>query len=264
MCGLPEQFKEKLPIGDEPLEVKARGSKDSRPPPEPKRRREETEIGWKLPTADGLENYERKCPVCANWQSATLHLCMNCMEPLSQAWKGEVETILQQLMSALLITKSWTDRGPRSKAGDERRRLLHYARRAFNLGYGTCSARFEKDAAWRDEMKSQGWDSDTIGIIDSTADAPAPNAADAGRRTKEQRGKTATYFHKYEGAARQLQVPQGILDRPADVRVTNARRREATAQWKEWASWNANEEWSDQDWWYNRRWSDAWHDAQWR
>jgi len=33
LCGLPERFKEKLPIGDEPPEVKARGSKDSRPPP---------------------------------------------------------------------------------------------------------------------------------------------------------------------------------------------------------------------------------------
>ena len=142
--------------------------------------------------------------------------------------------------------------------------MLKYARRAFGLGYGTCSARFDRDAAWKNEMTSQGWSRATIGKLDELADAPAPNAADAGRRTKQQRGKTATYFHKYEGAARQLQVPQGILDRPVDVQVTNARRREATAQWKEWASWNANEEWSDQDWWYNRRWSDAWHDAQWR
>jgi len=167
-------------------------------------------------------------------------------------------------MSALAITRSWTDRGPRSRAADDRRRLLRDAKRAFKLGFGTCRERFRQDSRWRAEMMSQGWDCNTIGIIDEVADAGAPHAADAGRRTKEQRGRAATYFHRHEEAARQLQVPPGILDRPADVRVTNARRREATEYWREWASWNANDEWSNQNWWYDCRWSDAWRDSRWR
>ena len=61
---------------------------------------QEKEIGGKPPTADETEYYEVKCPLCANWQNATLNLCMSCMEPLSQVWKGEIEETLQQLMSA--------------------------------------------------------------------------------------------------------------------------------------------------------------------
>ena len=294
LCGLPEAFGEELPTEEEDAPQEARGSAD----PEPRKRRDggniqAKELGGQPPTAAEEakeakeakdENQEVMCPRCQSRQSALLHLCMHCMNPLSQIWKGEIEDALQQLMDALVVRRRWTDRGPRSAAGDERRRLAKYARRGFKLKFGTCSERFKQDARWRYEMMRQGWDYGTIGIIDEVAAAGTPYAHDSGRRTKEQREKSGKYYHGLQQGTRNVQVPSGILERPIDVKVTNARRREATEYWRAWAGWQepagdeqrsqqeptreepetTEYEWHGQSWWNSRRWSSAWRDYEWR
>jgi hypothetical protein len=270
LCGLPCDLGGKPPTGGKQTEEKASGSRDARVPPEPKRRREDEDepklreegIGGKPPTPTDPEYYQVQCPFCNAWQSATLNVCMDCMAPLTDEWRGEVETTLSQLLDALVITRRWTDRGPRSVLGDQRRRLLKYSKRAAKLGFSSCRERFFRDGRWRAEMLRQGWDANSIGYLDEVKEEGTPNAPDAGRRSREQRAAAATYFHRHEDRVRQQQAPIGLLDRPLDVQITNARRREAGEYWRSQASWERSvgdhqTAWQQSTAWWNTEWEEA-------
>ena len=129
-------------------------------------------------------------------------------------------------------------------------------------------------------MEEQGWDINTISIMDDAAEHPLGEATD-GRRTRTQREQAGRLFHRYEEDPGNNQLPRGTLDRPSGTYVSNLRRLEDQQQWRIWKSYpssagdgrqeasgsQSNDWWAtsdNYDWWQDDWWNDRWSASDWR
>jgi hypothetical protein len=176
------------------------------------------------------------CQSCGLNLSPSALVCLTCFQAVEdKVWKEEIEETLAQLMASLNIARRWTDRGPRSSEGDRRKRFKRYVKRAWSLGFTGAQNRWHNDPRWRACMMQNGWDDTTIHMIDDAMLGEKSPTKSAGQRTAVQRTKSERYYHAHRGDALTAQFPAGTLERPLDVQVSNARRREETARWRQHA-----------------------------
>jgi hypothetical protein len=203
-----------------------------------------------------------KCRACGANNSPSALACLTCFAATNEtSWKEEIEQVLSELLGAMLIVRKWGDRGARTAKSDQRRRFKRYLKRAHQLGFNSVADRFFNDYTFRSNMIDGGWDEFTISMIDDGAIA---QRAEPKGRSREQRGRAEGYFHGHAAGAEAMQFPQGALDRPEDLRVANARRREEYARWRRtneqgeeqsrdgWWSSSSSSWWNQQGSWWSR------------
>ena len=136
-------------------------------------------------------------------------------------------------LAELALSIVWASRGGRSIQGVMKKRYKHYVARATKLGFASVADRYEREPVFREQMRAQGWDAETIIRIDLGAKEELPE----GRRSKAQRLAHAGYYYRNIAAAPPDDpLTEAILTCPERDSSREIWARES-ARWQSWRGW---------------------------
>ena len=134
------------------------------------------------------------CPSCGTAVKADALVCSQCEFRFDQKLSGSREEHITRCANAAGFRRVWVSRGTGSLAADCRADYRRKAKRARKLGFASVADRTNKCAQYRSRMLENGWDAETVSIIDTIAGLPPrPNPG----RTAEAIRESSGYFDRY-------------------------------------------------------------------